>query len=124
MADLGNEFAGEPSIFRFGHQSLRVGDAFVREKIQEWRLPELGGKAMTKRSIEHRLACGVREVGEDDAALVGEFCGGATVKADGEGGDEKSRRRQEVARVWTWEQRLRSKRDSWLRSPREGRQAE
>jgi len=73
-ADLRDEFMGQPRFFWLGHKSQRVGDAFVGKKIQEGRLLELCGKALTKRPIEHRLACGVGEVGEDHAVLVGKFC--------------------------------------------------
>ena len=41
--------------------------------MQERRLRELRGESLAQRAVEHRVARGIREIGEDDGTLAGEF---------------------------------------------------
>jgi len=66
--------------------------------VQERRLRELRGESLAKCAVEHRVAGGVREIGEDDGAFRVKFrravceevgAAGDQREHDGRPGDER-----------------------------------
>ena len=73
LADLAREFVGDARGGGLAHVLHGLLHLPVGENVQEGRLRELRGKALAQRAVEHRVAGGIREIGEDDGTLAAEF---------------------------------------------------
>ena len=72
LADLLSHFRSQPRLFRLSHQSQLLLDLPVRNQAEERRLLKLHGQSLAQRVVEHRVACLVIEIREDNRVLVGE----------------------------------------------------
>ena len=55
------------------HQPERPLDARLGDQPEEWRLFELYGQALAKRSVKHGVARRVCEIGQDNRVLIRKF---------------------------------------------------
>ena len=79
-ADVLRDLGSQPRIRRLVHQTQRSSDPFVGDEAEERRLLQLHRQSLPQRLVEHRIACLVGEIGEDDRVLVGEFRGAVEVE--------------------------------------------
>ncbi len=76
LAKLAGHLGREVHADRTCHLSQGVRDFAVREHIQERRLPQGNVDRRLQRVVEHRIACGVGKIGENDGVLIGQaMCG-------------------------------------------------
>ena len=72
LRDFARDRARDRLVGRALHQPQGVAHAFVRKHLQERRLLERDRQRHLQRAVEHRLAGGVREVGQHDGVVRGQ----------------------------------------------------
>ena len=73
LADFPGDLRSQPRIRRLAHQTQRLLDTLVGDQAEERRLFQLYRQPLAKRSVKHRVAGRVREIGEDNGVLVRKF---------------------------------------------------
>src|SRR3954454_13374804 len=73
LADFPRDFRSEPRSFRLTHQSQRLQDLLVPNQTEERRLLKLYQQPLAQRVVEHRIACLIIEIRQNDGVLAGQF---------------------------------------------------
>ena len=72
LADFAGQLAREPRVLGLRHQGQRLRHALIGEQVQKRRLLQLRRQPLPQRAVEHRIARGVREIGEHDGVFLGQ----------------------------------------------------
>src|SRR5208282_583253 len=84
---------GDAFVGRAAHEAQGFANAGFGQQIQVGGLLELDGEGLLQGSVEHGIAGGVDEVGENDGVFFGEGGGaaGAEEQASGDEGSDQYR---------------------------------
>jgi ribosomal protein S17E len=66
---------GETRVVRLAHVVERFRDLLFRNNAEEWRLVELRGQTLTKRTVKNRIAGSVGKLGENNGVFVRQWLG-------------------------------------------------
>jgi hypothetical protein len=70
LADLPRQLRSNPDIGRLTHKVKSMMNTFLRDKNNGWRLLQLHRQPLPQGFIEHRIARGIREVRDQNRALL------------------------------------------------------